>query len=79
MAHNVEYDPIDGAPLPALCIQHEAEPECPFGPVDETTYLLRSKANRERLLAAIENVNTGRKMVELPMDMLCVSAGNSAP
>jgi hypothetical protein len=45
-------------------------PERTFGPIDTTTYLLRSEANRQRLLAAIENVNTGRNMVELPMDML---------
>ena len=64
MANDVEAEPTDGLPLLAFCAEHREEPEHPFGPVDETTYLLRSKANRERLLAAIENVNTGRNMVD---------------
>ncbi|HBL25836.1 MAG TPA: hypothetical protein DD490_03270 [Acidobacteria bacterium] len=32
---------------------------------DETAYLLRSPANRERLLDAIENVSQGREIVTL--------------
>jgi len=70
MAHDVEAEPSDGLSFLVFYTEHGEEPERSFGPVDETTYLLRSKANRERLLAAIENVNTGQKMVELPMAML---------
>jgi antitoxin YefM len=32
--------------------------------VDETAYLLRSKANKERLLKAVENVEKGENLVE---------------
>jgi len=32
--------------------------------VDETGYLLRSEANKERLLRAIENVEKGENLVE---------------
>jgi hypothetical protein len=46
------------------------EPERALEPIDETTYLLRSKPNRKRLRTAIENINAGRNLVELSMDML---------
>jgi len=65
MAHNVEADPTDSPPLLAFCAEHGEEPECPFGPVDATTYLLQSEANRKRLLAAIENIDAGRNLVEI--------------
>lgn len=38
--------------------------------VDETAYLLRSEANRERLLKAIENVHKGENLIEVKMDDL---------
>ena len=65
MEHNVESDSTDGAPLLALCDEHGEEPECSFGRVDATTYLLQSEANRKRLLAAIGNINAGRNLVEV--------------
>lgn len=37
---------------------------------DETAYLLRSPANRERLLRAIENVTQGRNLEVLDLDDL---------
>lgn len=37
---------------------------------DETAYLLRSPANRERLLKAIENVAQGRNLVVVDPDDL---------
>ena len=37
---------------------------------DETEYLLKSPANRERLLAAIENVAQGRNLVAVTLDEL---------
>jgi antitoxin YefM len=33
--------------------------------VDETAYLFRSEANKERLLKAVENVEKGEKLVEV--------------
>jgi antitoxin YefM len=37
---------------------------------DETTYLLKSPANREHLLKAIENVNYHRNLVTVNVDEL---------
>lgn len=37
---------------------------------DETTYLLRSPANRERLLRAIDNVAHGRELEVVELDDL---------
>jgi antitoxin YefM len=44
--------------------------EAAQGEEDETAYLLRSPANRERLLKAIENVAQGRNLVTVPLDEL---------
>ncbi len=38
--------------------------------VDETAYLLRSEANRQRLLTAIQNVNAQKNLVEVQLDSL---------
>ncbi len=54
----------------AFCAELGEEPERPSGAIDATAHLLRSEANRKRLLAAIENINAGRNLVEAPMDML---------
>jgi antitoxin YefM len=35
---------------------------------DETTYLLKSQANRDRLLRAIENVAHDRHLVTIPFE-----------
>jgi antitoxin YefM len=35
--------------------------------VDETAYLLRSEANKERLLKAVESVEKGENLVEVRM------------
>jgi antitoxin YefM len=48
----------------------DQEVEIIVSPIDPTAYLLQSEANRRRLLAAIENVNAGRNLVEVPLDML---------
>jgi hypothetical protein len=37
---------------------------------DETSYLLKSPANRDRLLKAIENVSQNRNLVEINWDDL---------
>lgn len=65
MAHNVKSDPNDDAPFLAFHAQHSANPACPFEAVDATTYLLPSEANRNRLLAAIENIIAGRNLDEI--------------
>lgn len=44
--------------------------EAAQGEEDETAYLLRSPANRERLLKAIENVARERNLVTVPLDEL---------
>ena len=38
--------------------------------VDETEYLLRSNANKERLLRAVEWVESGRELIEVDLDSL---------
>jgi antitoxin YefM len=48
----------------------DQEVEITVSPIDPTAYLLQSEANRRQLLAAIENVNAGRNLVEVPMDLL---------
>jgi PHD/YefM family antitoxin component YafN of YafNO toxin-antitoxin module len=37
---------------------------------DETAYLLKSSANRERLLKAIENVTQNRRLITVTLDEL---------
>lgn len=44
--------------------------EAAEGEEDETSYLLRSPANREKLLKAIENVSLNRNLVTVPLDEL---------
>ncbi len=38
--------------------------------VDETVYVLRSEANKEQLLQAIEHVNNGENLIEVALDAL---------
>ncbi len=45
-------------------------PETAESEEDETVYLLKSPANRERLLRAIENVNNNRNLVEVKLEDL---------
>ena len=70
IAHSIEANQTGDASLLGGLDEQGDEPECTFEPIDSTTYLLQSEANRKRLLAVMENVNTGRNMVELPMDLL---------
>jgi len=44
--------------------------EAPQSEEDETAYLLRSPANRDRLLKAIENVAQQRNLVPVKLDEL---------
>jgi len=37
---------------------------------DETAYLLRTEANRQHLLAALADVETGRNLVTVPLEEL---------
>jgi antitoxin YefM len=48
----------------------DQEVEIAVSPVNPTAYLLQSEANRERLLAAITNIESGRSLAEVPKDML---------
>ncbi|MCT7982187.1 hypothetical protein NG796_02655 [Laspinema sp. A4] len=36
--------------------------------LDETEYLLSSKINKEKLMAAIEDVNNGQNLIEVNLD-----------
>lgn len=44
--------------------------EAPQSEEDETAYLLKSPANRERLLKALENVAQGRNLITVNVDEL---------
>jgi antitoxin YefM len=44
--------------------------EAPQSEEDETAYLLRSPANRDRLLQAIENIAQSRNLVTVQLDEL---------
>jgi antitoxin YefM len=46
----------------------DKEIEIVVSEVDETAYLLHSPANRQRLLQAIENVNSGANLVPVEID-----------
>ena len=46
----------------------DKEIEIVVSEVDETAYLLQSPANRQRLLQAIENVNSGANLVPVEID-----------
>jgi antitoxin YefM len=48
----------------------DKEIEIVISEVDETAYLLKTEANRERLLNAIVNIETKQNLVEVPADML---------
>ena len=48
----------------------EEEIEITVSPIDETDYLLRSPANKQRLLNAIENVKQGKNLVEVNLEQL---------
>jgi hypothetical protein len=69
IAHNSKGKQTDDPQCLAFRTEHREEPEHPFGPLDETTYLLQSEANRKQLLTAIENIDAGRNLVEVLMDM----------
>lgn len=38
--------------------------------VDETAYLMASPANQEKLLQAVENINSQQNLVEVSLDIL---------
>ena len=65
IGHNLEGKRTDDPRCLAFCAEYGQEPERPSEQVDETAYLLQSEANRKRLLAAIENINAGRNLVEV--------------
>ncbi len=48
----------------------DTEVEITVTEVDETGYLLRSEANRARLMQAVRNIEDGQNLVEIPVDML---------
>jgi antitoxin YefM len=48
----------------------EEEIEITVSPIDATDYLLRSPANKQKLLNAIENVKQGKNLVEVNLEEL---------
>lgn len=48
----------------------DKEVEITITEVDETEHLLRSEANRIRLMQAIRNIENGQNLIEVPVDML---------
>lgn len=46
----------------------DKEIEIVVSEMDETDYLMRSEANRERLLRAIPHVNSGEELIEVRTD-----------
>jgi antitoxin YefM len=45
----------------------EKEIEIIVNEVDETAYLFRSEANKARILSAVNNVEKGKNLVEVPI------------
>ena len=69
--YHLNADELDDKFLEALKMLFAGKSvEIIISEVDETDYLLRSDANRRRLLHAIENVNRGEQLVEAPLDLL---------
>jgi antitoxin YefM len=63
--YRVKADELDQSFLDALkAIFKDKEIEIAVYERDETAYLLRSPANRERLLRAVADVNAARNVVE---------------
>ena len=48
----------------------DKEVEITVTEIDETAYLLRSDANRIRLMQAVGNIENGKNLVEVPAEML---------
>lgn len=48
----------------------DKEIEIVVSEVDETTYLLQSETNRKRLMESLENIESGKNLVEISPDML---------
>ncbi len=63
--YRLNADELDGNFLASLkaAFAHK-EIEIAVAEADETEYLLRSPANRERLLAAVADVEAGRNVME---------------
>lgn len=51
-------------------IYGDKEIEIIISELDETDYLFKSQANRNRLLSAINNVNNGKNLVEVNLSEL---------
>ena len=48
----------------------DKEIEIIISEVDETAYLLKSDANKTHLLQSVQNINTQRNLVNVPIDSL---------
>ena len=62
--YRINANELDGQFLESLKAAYkDKQVEIAVGEVDETDYLLRSPANRERLLKAVEDVDHGLNIV----------------
>lgn len=48
----------------------EGELEISVSPVDETAYLLKSEANKKRLLKSVKNIKSRKNLVEMNLKNL---------
>jgi antitoxin YefM len=71
ITYRLKASEIDQAFLDELKAKYgDKEIEITVDEIDETDYLLKSDANRERLLNAIESVNQGDHLVEVSWEAL---------
>ena len=69
--YRLRADELDQDFIEALkTLFKDKEIEIIVSEVDETAYLLQSEANKERLLQAVQNINTQQKLVEVSLDDL---------
>jgi len=67
----VKADELDSRFLESVkALFRDKDIEILVSEVDETTYLLQSEANRQRLLQAIQNVNNQQELVRVQLDVL---------
>lgn len=69
--YRLNADELDYQFIEALqTLFKDKEIEITVSEVDETAHLLRSEANRKRLLQAVDNINNHQNPVEVPLEML---------
>lgn len=71
VTYRLKASELDQTFIEKLKAKHgDQEIEITVHEIDETNYLLKSDANRERLLNAVESVNQGNNLVEVSWEDL---------